>query len=74
MESCFPDTLKYAEVAALFKRLDNLNKENYRPVSVLTALSKVFKKKYRVYSCHHILNLYCQNFYPVLGLHLAAKP
>ena len=44
MESCFPDILKYAEVAARFKRLDNLNKENYRPVSVLTALSKVFEK------------------------------
>ena len=44
MESCFPDILKYAEVAALFKRLDNLDKKNYRPVSVLTALSKVFEK------------------------------
>ena len=44
MESCFPDILKYAEVAALFKRLDNLDKENYRPVSVLTALSKLFEK------------------------------
>ena len=44
MESFFPDILKYAEVAALFKRLDNLDKENYKPVSVLTALSKVFEK------------------------------
>ena len=44
MESCFPDIIEYAEVAALFKRLDNLNKENYRPVSVPTALSKVFEK------------------------------
>ena len=44
MESSFPDILKYAEVAALIKRLDNLDKENYRPVSVLTALSKVFEK------------------------------
>ena len=44
MESCFPDILKYAEVAASFKRLDNLDKENYRPVSVLMALSKVFEK------------------------------
>ena len=44
MEACFPDMLKCAEVAALFKRLDNLAKENYRPVSVLTALSKLFEK------------------------------
>ena len=28
MESCFPDILKYAEVATLFERLDNLDKEN----------------------------------------------
>ena len=40
MESCFPGILKYAEVAALFKRLDNLDKENYRPVSVLTGFIK----------------------------------
>ena len=44
MESCFPDILKRAEVAALFERLDDIHKENYRPVSVLTALSKVFAK------------------------------
>ena len=44
MESCFPDILKYAEIAALVKRLHNLHKENYRPVRVLTALSNVFEK------------------------------
>ena len=43
MESCFPDILKYAEVAVLFKRLDNLDKENYRPINVLMSLSKVFE-------------------------------
>ena len=40
MESRFPGILKYAEVAALFKRLDNLDQENYRPVSVLTGFIK----------------------------------
>ena len=44
MESCFPDKLKFLEVAALFKKLYNLDKKNYRPVSVLTDLSKVFEK------------------------------
>ena len=43
-EYTFPDLLKYAEMAALFKKLDRLCKENYRPVSILTALSKVFEK------------------------------
>ena len=41
-----PDLLKYAEIAALFKELDRLCKENYRPVSILAALSKVFEKMY----------------------------
>ena len=45
MEACFLDILKYAEVTAFFKKkLDTLNKENYRPVNVLTALSKSSEK------------------------------
>ena len=43
-ECVFPDLLKYAKIAALFKKLDRLCKQNYRPVSILTALSKVFEK------------------------------
>ena len=45
-ECAFPDLLKYAEISALFKKLDRLCKQNYRPVSILTALSKVFEKIY----------------------------
>ena len=48
MESCLSDILKYAEIATLFKRLDNLDKVYHRPVSVITALSKVFEKVSRV--------------------------
>ena len=44
MERWFPDMLNYAQVAALKKRLDNVNKENYKPVSILTALSKSLEK------------------------------
>ena len=32
---CFPDELKYAEVSPVFKKNDDLDKENYRPVSIL---------------------------------------
>ena len=31
---CFPDELKAAEVTPIFKKNDDLDKENYRPVSV----------------------------------------
>ena len=39
----FPSDLKHAEVAPLFKKGDNLQTGNYRPVSVLTCISKVFE-------------------------------
>ena len=39
--SKFPSKLKYAELCPLFKNTDNLLKENYRPVSILTAISKI---------------------------------
>ena len=45
-ECTFPDLLKYAEIAALFQKLDRLCKDNYRPVSTLTTISKVFEKMY----------------------------
>ena len=38
---CFPDELKAAEVAPIFKKNDDLDKENYRPVSVLPHVSKI---------------------------------
>jgi hypothetical protein len=45
IELCiFPSDLKLAEVASIFKKSDKLNKENYRPISVLVILSKVFEK------------------------------
>ena len=39
----FPDELKLAEVSLIFKKNDDLDKENYRPVSILSHLSKVFE-------------------------------
>ena len=38
----FPDIMKLADVSSLFKK--NLKKENYRPVSVLPSLSKVYER------------------------------
>ena len=40
----FPDCLKESNVTPIFKKDDPLDKENYRPVSVLSLLSKVFEK------------------------------
>ena len=43
-KSVFPDSLKFAEVSSLFKKKDALIKPNYRPVSILVALSKIYEK------------------------------
>ena len=40
----FPDDLKLADIAPIFKKEDSLNKENYRTVSILPHLSKVFER------------------------------
>ena len=36
--------LKLADVSPVFKKDDDLNKENYRPVSILSHMSKVFER------------------------------
>ena len=40
----FPDKLKKSEVIPLYKKKDPLKKENYRPVSPLPHVSKVFER------------------------------
>ena len=40
----FPGNLKLADITPVFKKKDSLNKKNYRPVSVLPSISKIFEK------------------------------
>ena len=40
----YPDTLKIACVTALFKAGDKLDPNNYRPISSLPLLNKIFEK------------------------------
>ena len=40
---CFPDSLKAANVTPIFKKDDPLDKANYRPVSILPLISKVYE-------------------------------
>ena len=42
--SIFPSCLKHADVTPLHKKCNESLKENYRPVSILPILSKVFEK------------------------------
>ena len=39
----FPDTLKLAEVVPVFKKNDKKDKINYRPISILSNISKIYQ-------------------------------
>ena len=44
MEGIFPDPLKPAKVIQIYKKEDPLNYNNFRPISLLSNVSKVFEK------------------------------
>ena len=70
--SNFPSQLKRAEVSPLYKKSDTLITGNYRPVSVLSCVSKMFEKTYydQMYSYFmNILSVYLSAFRKRYGCH-----
>jgi hypothetical protein len=55
MTGVFPDRLKYAVIKPLYKKGDKVDITNYRPISMLTAFSKVLEK-----TMYHRLNQHLQ--------------
>jgi fructose-1,6-bisphosphatase/inositol monophosphatase family enzyme len=52
----FPPRLKDAEVRPLFKKGDKKDMSNYRPMSLLTAFSKVIEKVIYARLYQHLIN------------------
>ena len=44
LDNYFPNELKKVEILPVYKREDPLKKENYRPVSLLRYVSKIFAR------------------------------
>ena len=42
--SLFPEQLKYADVKPIFKKDSRNDKRNYRPVSILSNISKIYEQ------------------------------
>ena len=53
----FPTDLKYAEISPIFKKDNKLDKSKYRPVSILSCVSKVFEKVIETQISNHF---YCK--------------
>ena len=53
LSGTFPDTMKLADITPSHKKHDKCLKENYRPISILSSLSKVFEKNMydNIYLC-----------------------
>ena len=58
----FPSELKYADVSPLFKKDDANDKQNYRPISILPSISKVFERLL----FHQITNFVSEKMSPYL--------
>jgi len=61
----FPSRLKIARIVPVYKKDDNALVENYRPISVLPAISKIFEKIIHTQLTNHFnsLNLICPSQY-----------
>ena len=57
-QSRFPQDLKLADVSPVYKKNDNLNKANYRPVSILPSVSKVYESLMADQLTDHFENIF----------------
>ena len=54
----FPNPLKYARVTPIYKKKDPLDCQNYRPVSILPTVSKIFERSLEEQLSQYFENLF----------------
>ena len=61
----FPDQMKIARVLAIYKKGDKSIFDNYRPISILPIISKIFERILHTQLSHYFTsnNLFCENQY-----------
>lgn len=57
-QNLFPECMKLANITPIYKKKDKLNKDNYRSVNLLIALSKIFEKLLSDQMCEHMKALF----------------
>ena len=55
---CFPCIMKSAEVTPVYKKENNLKRDNYRPVSILTVISKLYETVLNTQMVDHFYALF----------------
>ena len=67
----FPDALKIAKVKPLFKKGDKTSLNNYRPISILPTISKLFERAIyiQMYNYFNSNNLLCEQQYGFRSQH-----
>ena len=67
----FPDALKIAKVKPLYKKGDNFSLNNYRPISLVPTISKIFERVMftQLYSYLNVNNLLPEQQYGFRSQH-----
>ena len=55
---CFPSIMKSAEVTLVYKKENNLKRDNYRPLSTLTVISKLYENVLNTQTVNHFYVLF----------------
>ena len=53
----FTEILKSTEVVPIYKKTDNTDQNNYRPVSILSSVSKIYERRIQEQMNYHFANL-----------------